>query len=222
MRRDPRSAPAKFTRENPAFRRQKLIEATRKCLAERGASAVSVRAICRIAGVSPGLLTHYFAGKEDLVVETYRQLAHYLAEQIARSVAETPGGPEAKLRAFVIANFEPPTLDRETLAVWLSFWSMIRTSPRMAALHRDIYAEFRRHLAELVEQVADAGGNRVDGRLAGLALSALLDGLWLEWCLDPSAYTPAEATIIALGWVDGLIGGDPLGFARKVKGEEKT
>jgi hypothetical protein len=32
----------------------------------------------------------------------------------------------------------------------------------------------------------------------------LLDGLWLEHCLDPKTFSAAEAAAIAHRWVDGL------------------
>jgi len=42
-----------FTRSAPDDRRQSLIEATARCLAERGAAGVSVRAICAEAAALP-------------------------------------------------------------------------------------------------------------------------------------------------------------------------
>jgi hypothetical protein len=38
---------------------------------------------------------------------------------------------------------------------------------------------------------------RVDARLAAIGLTAVVDGLWLELCLDPTVFTPAEAGAIA-------------------------
>ena len=62
------------TRESADFRRQSLIDATAASLAELGVAGTSVRAICARAGVSPGLLTHYFDGIDDLVAATYRDV----------------------------------------------------------------------------------------------------------------------------------------------------
>ena len=38
-----------------------------------------------------------------------------------------------------------------------------------------------------------------------IALSALVDGLWLELSLDPSTFTPAQASAMAVRWVDSLL-----------------
>ena len=45
---------------------------------------------------------------------------------------------------------------------------------------------------------------RVDLRLAAIGLTALLDGLWLEWCLEPGTFRPAEAIALCEAWVDSL------------------
>ncbi|MBK5263882.1 MAG: TetR family transcriptional regulator, partial [Alphaproteobacteria bacterium] len=47
---------AAFSREAADFRRQAMIDATAACLAEKGVAGTSVRAICKQAGVSAGLL----------------------------------------------------------------------------------------------------------------------------------------------------------------------
>jgi hypothetical protein len=32
----------------------------------------------------------------------------------------------------------------------------------------------------------------------------MIDGLWLEWCLDPGNFRPAEAIALCESWVDSL------------------
>ena len=59
----------------------------------------------------------------------------------------------------------------------------------------------------LTELVNDAGPHAppVDLRLAAIGLTALLDGLWLEWCLEPASFRPAEAIGLCEAWVDNLV-----------------
>jgi TetR/AcrR family transcriptional regulator, transcriptional repressor of bet genes len=55
-----------FHRADPDVRRQSLIAACARILAKRGGHGASVRTICAEAGVSPGLLRHYFDGIDAL------------------------------------------------------------------------------------------------------------------------------------------------------------
>lgn len=58
--------------------REKLIQATRDLLWERGLASVSPRNILDRAGVGQGSLYHYFKTKRDLVIEAIRRNADEL------------------------------------------------------------------------------------------------------------------------------------------------
>ena len=62
-------------------------------------------------------------------------------------------------------------------------------------------------IEEMVGALAAAQRRTIDTRRAALALIALLDGLWLEHCLDPETFDATEAAAIAHRWVDGLKAG---------------
>lgn len=50
--------------------RDKILEATKRCLIEQGSSSASIKTIAAIAGVNHGLVHHYFGSKENLFIET--------------------------------------------------------------------------------------------------------------------------------------------------------
>jgi TetR/AcrR family transcriptional repressor of bet genes len=204
----------KFSRESPDVRRRALIDAAALCLAERGPGETSVREVCRRAGVSPGLLRHYFGGIAALIAATYRDTGDRVAAELAAALASAPDDPALRLRAFVDASFRPPLLDRALLATWLSFWSLVARDDAIRAIHRDIYAGYRATLEALIAAAGERHGRTVDGPRAAFAFTALLDGLWLELCLDPATFPPEDAIDIANGWLDGLLRGGGLGLAR--------
>src|SRR3546814_10918768 len=76
-----------FSREAADFRRQAMIDATAACLAEKGVAGTSVRSICMRAGVSSGLLRHYFDGVDALIAETYRATSAQLSETVNAAAA---------------------------------------------------------------------------------------------------------------------------------------
>jgi AcrR family transcriptional regulator len=196
---------ASFSREAPDVRRQALIDATAKCLAERGVGGVSVRAICAQAGVSAGLLTHYFSGIDALIVATYRDVGARVSQTLDQAAQAAGSDPRARLLAYVVASFQPPVLDPELLATWLAFWSLVKTDPAVAQVHGEIYAGYRQGIETLIGQCVGKGLGRQDIKLASVAITALVDGLWLELCLDARSFTPAEAERMAIRWVGTLL-----------------
>ena len=183
-------------------RRQGLLEATARCLAERGAAGVSVRAICAEAGVSPGLLRHYFSGVSEAIAETYRWTGARVAQALDDAVAAAGREPRARLVAYLTASFRPPIADPELLATWLAFWSLTRSDPAIAAVHAEIYGDFRLGIERLI---AEARPGLADTRLPAVALTALIDGLWLELSLGAAPFTPDEAARLAEMWLDRLL-----------------
>lgn len=192
-----------FTRADPDERRQSLIEATARCLAERGAAGVSVRTICAEAGVSPGLLRHYFAGVSDAIAATYRWTGQQIADALEAAVRDAGNDPRARLLAYVTASFRPPIASPELLSSYVALWSLTRSDPAIAAVRSDVYGDFRAGLEGLILAYRP---DLKDARLASVALTALIDGLWLELSLGHAPFTAREAVQLAEDSLDGLLG----------------
>jgi len=200
-------AEPRFTRDPPEVRKRKLIEATAQCLAELGHAGTSVRAVAAKANVSPGLVAHHFKGIDDLIVATYDHVGQQVAKTLTQAMESAPDDAELKLRAFIDVSFKPPVLDRDLLAIWLSFWSLVRRDPGVRKVHKKIYTDYRRRLEELIADIAGARRIKIDTHLAALGFTAMLDGLWLELCLDPTIFSREDALRIAHAWVDDLVAG---------------
>lgn len=179
-----------------------MIEATTRCLAARGAAGVSVRTICAEAGVSPGLLRHYFAGVSEAIAEAYRWTGARVATALDAAVAAAEPAPRTRLVAYLTASFRPPIADPDLLATWLAFWSLTRSDPAIAAVHAEIYGDFRAGIERLL---AEARPDRAETRLQAVGLTALIDGLWLELSLGAAPFTADEAAHLAEMWLDCLL-----------------
>jgi AcrR family transcriptional regulator len=66
--------------------------------------AVSIDEIAKAAGISKGLLYHYFPTKRDFYVEVLREASGRILQEI-RAVAETDAPPPERLRAGLDAYF---------------------------------------------------------------------------------------------------------------------
>lgn len=194
----PSATPRAAFQRAPDRRAQDLVEACARCLARRGVAGTSVRTICAEAGVSPGLLRHYFAGVDDLIAATYVHAGEQVHRALAEAVAAAGRDSRARLTAYVTASFRPPIAAPELLATWLAFWSLVKTDARIAALHGEIYDGYRAGLEALL---VEAGMPPARVRQAAIAVTALVDGLWLELSLDAGVFGADEAAAIAERWL---------------------
>lgn len=196
-----------YRREAEDKRRQALIEATLALVAEGGAKNATVRAIAQRAGVTAGLIRHYFQGKDQLITAAYSHLMNRMTEDSAAVLNAAPHDPHARLTAFVAASLRPPVVDPEGLVLWATFLQETQRDPAMRATHAQTYLGFRDMLQGLI---AALPGNRPATELRGLAITcnAVIDGLWMEGCLLPEAFGRGELVELGIRAVGSIIGVD--------------
>ena len=89
------------------IRRQQLIDATLAAVNEVGMHDATIVQIARRAGVSNGIISHYFKDKNGLLEATMRYLISHLGEAVKlRLQALTDNSPAARLQAIVAGNFD--------------------------------------------------------------------------------------------------------------------
>ena len=86
------------------IRRKQLVEAAIAVIHEQGFANATVARIARQAGISAGMVHHYFKDKDDLLFATMR---HLLAELRADAVARLSraADPRQRIRAIIDACF---------------------------------------------------------------------------------------------------------------------
>ncbi|MDT8854213.1 TetR family transcriptional regulator C-terminal domain-containing protein [Paracoccaceae bacterium Fryx2] len=197
----------KFRREGEERRRDALIAAALDLVAEGGPGAATVRAIADRAGVTPGLIRHYFQTKEDLTRAAYRAVMDRMTGANLQVLEVAPPGPEARLAAFVAASLRAPVMDPAAMGLWAGFIHLVRRDPAMAEIHRTTYLHYRDQLQALIAALprpADAATLRAQA----IACNGVIDGLWLEGSALPDAFGPDELAQIGVGAVGAILGLD--------------
>lgn len=107
-------------------RRQQLIEATMRSIAEHGIAHTTVARVAEEASLSQGIMNFYFEGKQALLLATL----DYVESEFQRVRREKKRGsaktPEAQLDAIVEATFDPAVCNPLYLDVWDAFWGEAR------------------------------------------------------------------------------------------------
>jgi TetR/AcrR family transcriptional repressor of bet genes len=187
-----------LTRLSAEARRRRLIDATIACLEQHGAAGLSVRNIAAQAGVSAGLVAHHFAGVEALLEATYRDIAARLDNVFAEAVAAEGNDPKARLTAYLTASFTPEVRDGAIFSAWIAFWSFSKSSPTVALAHKELYAAYRRDVERLLA-ACHVPAARL--KMCAVTAAAMVDGLWLELCLDSSVFSPIDARRQIERWI---------------------
>jgi Transcriptional regulator len=145
----------KRTRLEPEQRRAQLIELGVEMLATRRLDELSVELIAQTAGISRGLLFHYFASKHEFHVEVARAAA---AEMLRRTVPDTALSPVDALRGALTAFIDYVEENPD------NYKSLVRGASSGDTELRAIFDETRSTMAQRVIDVVAAMGLAVSPR----------------------------------------------------------
>ena len=172
-----------FERKTSLQRRQELIEAGIVCLGKGGMSAFTIDQICKQARVSRGLINHHFESKEDLLLCIYAQMTDYLV----RDITDEP--PREQITGFIESSFDKSSFKKSNLRAWLAIWGEVATNPKLKSLHQERYLGYRQQLMTALAGIVDTDSEGLNVKSLARQLIALIDGLWLEYCLHSEGFS---------------------------------
>ena len=176
-----------YHRKTAQQRRQELIQAGIACLGKGGMSAFTIDRICRQAGVSRGLINHHFKTKEDLLVCIYADMTNHLVQEFPTT------DPEGMLAWIIETSFDEQNFDRSGLRAWLSIWGEVATNKALNSLHQSRYNKYKARIENALLGIARLQGLELAADSVARQLIALIDGLWLEYCLHSEGFSLAAA-----------------------------
>jgi AcrR family transcriptional regulator len=188
------------SRLDAASRREQLLDLGVRLLATRSLDELSIDDLAEEAGVSRGLLYHYFGGKQEFREAVCRRAADDL---VARTAPPTEGEPLERLLAsmtayldYVVDNFQ-------------GYVSLVRGAAGGNAALRQVYDDARAALTDRIFS-ADADGEIVPdtpaARLVVRGWAAYAEELVLVWIADPGDVTREDLVQILTGSLPALVG----------------
>ncbi|MDD9942654.1 MAG: TetR/AcrR family transcriptional regulator [Myxococcales bacterium] len=166
-------------------RQNELAQAALETLAREGVAGTTMRSVAETAGCTTGMLVHYFANKDAILIAALRCAQERTAARM-RAVLNGPDTPGI-LSRFLAEALPLDAVRRQEWSIWLAFWGGANASPQLAGEHRARYREYigavRRVLSIAVErgELAEVARSAEEAE----ALAAFIDGLGLQAMLDP-------------------------------------
>jgi len=177
-------------------RREQICRAAAKVIAEQGFAGTTMRMVAEEAGVSTGMLNHYFANRMAMLEETLIFVSTRQQEREAAAIEGLEPG-EARLRALVRSVL--PT-DRETMEAWRVWIAAHGASVRLAELRRVMTGRNELWFAILergLEGVAEGrGGSPIP---YAWQLDALMNGLITQAITSEAKLSFADIEDVVVG-----------------------
>jgi TetR/AcrR family transcriptional repressor of bet genes len=174
-------------RKSAVARREELIAAGIVCLGRGGMSGFTIDQICKQAGISRGLINHHFNTKDELLTSIYAFMTDHLVHEY-----HSDSGL-AVLKKIIESSFDEISFNRSNLRAWLAIWGQVSSNSALHELHQVRYDRYKENIKSALEQVALSVPARFDVDSVARQLIAIIDGLWLEYCLHSDGFSLASA-----------------------------
>jgi AcrR family transcriptional regulator len=167
--------------------RERLLVGAKRCLYEIGYGRTTARDLVEASGTNLGSIGYHFGSKEALLdaamMEAVGEWSREL-ERILQADVEEEAGPEERFESMwtrVIESFEA-----HRPALIASFEAFVRAehAPELRDRISAAHEESRLWLAELSRKFGGTTGEE-SARAVGSFYLALLNGLMVQWTLDP-------------------------------------
>jgi betaine-aldehyde dehydrogenase len=160
-------------------RRVQLIELTIDSLAEVGYVGTTLAQITGRAGVTPGLVAHYFGDKDGLMDAAFRSLARRVGDHVRARLRQI-STPRGRIQAVIDANLSPEEFAQRTGTAWLAFWGQVLQVPSLKRVQSVYQRRTLSHLRSALKQLVPPD----EAQRVAAMIAAMIDGVWLRAALS--------------------------------------
>jgi AcrR family transcriptional regulator len=136
-------------------RRKEIIDATWRAIATIGLEKTTLRRIADDVNCTTGLVTHYFASKDDLLLAALKKITLTGDKRMREAASGLVG--LARLRGLVLSVLPLDEARVLEWRVWLAFWGRAYSTPRLRKEQQARYRAWRQSIQRAVEDAISLG-----------------------------------------------------------------
>jgi AcrR family transcriptional regulator len=165
---------------------QRIIDAMRRSVAQRGTAASTFDHVSREAGVSRGLLHYYFGTKEQLLAEAVRRDCELRLERLEEQLSTAKTAND--FIALMAQNLQETVIDEpDFVTLIFELFTLSRRNADIAVAYAGLMRSSREHVAGMLAAAHREGVLRLHAEPEAVAevLFSLGDGLALRLLSEP-------------------------------------
>ena len=136
-------------------RSEHILRITAECIAEQGYDGVRLRDVSKRAGVSVGLIQHYFDTREALLSRAIKHLSERLTSQFSRLGGQQDSAWQ-QIEALVDELCSVPDLKAHS-SMWIAFAAAVSKHPELRPELTSVYRSWERYVSSAIDQGVNTG-----------------------------------------------------------------
>lgn len=172
----------------PRGHREALLEGAIQCIQEKGYARTTARDLVAASGTNLGSIGYHFGSKEKLLNEAIAEAFNrWLVHLAIAAVTDVDASPLERLRRSLSAWSETLEQNRPFLVAFVEALAQSAHSEELRAQLAAMYQQNRKAVTALVEECCTPTDVDVDTSAVASILIGIVDGLMLQWLLEPEA-----------------------------------
>ncbi|MFB7611660.1 TetR/AcrR family transcriptional regulator [Streptomyces gardneri] len=191
-------------------RRRQIADAVSQLISEHGLDAVTVARTAATAGMSVGLVQHYFRTKDEMLLHAFREVSARIRARVDERIRDgvVHKRPLAQVMTDVMTEYIP--LDeprRAEYRVARAFAGRALDAPALAEVDTESARRLREDIARAVHNGKECGevDEHLDPQSAAVRLAAVMEGLALQVYREPEGATGQAVTRFAVPLLEAEI-----------------
>jgi TetR/AcrR family transcriptional repressor of bet genes len=181
-----------------AHRRDQIFSAAAKLIAEHGFVSMTMRDLADEAGVSTGMVNHYFANKAQVLLGTLQYVSERMQTRIQGAIRGVEPGQE-RLRILIESALPTDDFTRMNWKIWIHAFAEAGRSDEMRELIRERYVSWHKILEDALIEVRATPDLAVP---AVLQLDAMINGLVIHHIITGPSFSTDDIRDALLELVD--------------------
>ncbi|MGE5380755.1 MAG: TetR/AcrR family transcriptional regulator [Methylocystaceae bacterium] len=180
---------AKTNQQSAESNRQLIIDIARELIANQGVKGTSISDIARQAGISKGTLFYYYPSKNDLIFDVTDQHFEEVTKTLARVMTARKEDDPRELFRIGFTGIINETA-RGQMNLYL-VQDAVTGNEELKLRFKEKYEEWRQRMLDLLQSIfPDEDKHTME--LYSFILVAVLDGLIIQWQLEPNTVPVTE------------------------------
>lgn len=174
--------------------KEQIFNTSIQLFAKKGYDNVSINEICKEVGVSVGAFYHHFNGKEDIIVESYKEFD----KTIEDFAGEIPNNVKAVDKLLELIKYQIEYAEKRGLDIIRQIYKSQLYSGREFFISEE--RTFPRVLNKIVEEaqkndefIGDVSAKEITNQLLRLSR-----GMIYDWCVHNASYNIVEETLVSV------------------------
>jgi TetR/AcrR family transcriptional repressor of bet genes len=160
------------------IRREQICRAAAAVISREGFAGATMRSVAEAAGVSTGMLNHYFANRQEMLTEALVYVSERSQKRYEKAIEGLPPGV-ARLEALLDSVLAEDEESVETWRVWINASGEAVRAPSLRRTIEERLSDWFGLVQHALEGLVDGAPDgvpwtwRIDAMLTGLAIQAL-------------------------------------------------